>query len=208
MILHKARATHDLDGVNGGRFSDLDGLKLGSLGLFDEGVAPGIAVPGGRRTPDEQTSRIQFHRHLGNHEGDALVGDNGAAKGDAFFAVVHGVFERGASHTAGYACPQDVVKGSGSYNTVMTWLTEHIRGAYRDVIEAIRSAGSSDQAQLLDIVAGVEARSLFWKEQGAESVCSRCAFLTNQHDARDGVSAVDDVAFGSAEDIAFPLRSD
>src|SRR6266498_85744 len=70
----------------------LAGLQLGhrSLGVLE--VLAGAPHPGG--PPDEEARRIDLHLHVGEHEPDRLVLDNGPAELNPLLRVIQGVLVR------------------------------------------------------------------------------------------------------------------
>src|SRR5207248_6385384 len=89
-----AIAAADLDRLLGDLDRDLAGLELGhrALGLLE--LAAVAALP--ERPPDQAAGSLDLGRHVGEHEADGLVLDDGAPELLALLGVLEGELESGS----------------------------------------------------------------------------------------------------------------
>src|SRR5438034_1956479 len=98
---------------------------MGSFGITHKLLSVDAKIPVGRSVPEQEPHAIELHSHLGYHEGDALVRDDGTSEGDTLFSIATRVFESGAGYTTSNASSKEQREGGSAYDAGIACLTQH-----------------------------------------------------------------------------------
>ena len=168
------------------------------------------AHPGG--APDEESGGVELDSHVGQLEGDGLVGGERPAELDALLRVVERVLEGGAADAEGEAADHGtgaLERGEGAEGAAASAgsrrcarrRAEAVAGGHAAVLEDdVGGPGGADAHLLPDGAHGEAGRALLDGE-GAEAAPLLALVLGGEDDVDVGDAAVGDEALGAVENV-------